>query len=349
MICAKEGYTFDDLFLIPKLSSIPTRESIDISTTLALGLDFDVPIASANMKHVTDLGMATTMYLHGCMPVMHRFATHDQICDDFSIMLDTEFADTWKLRTHVAFSIGVHEDDAKLAKRMFDLGARLVCIDVAHGHHTLVRDQIRRVKDLDSGAIVIAGNVATAEGAIYLHEAGASVVKTGIGGGSCCSTRIQTGNGVPQLSALAEVYEASWIRKPYGNDERRFTIIADGGIKTPGDAVKALCFSDMVMLGNVLAATSDAPGTAVKINGKLYKEYAGSTSHNVTHREGVAGLVEYRGETEIVIDEFRQGITSGMSYQGAKTLSELRQDPRFVKVSHAGLAESRPHSISWAE
>ena len=154
---------------------------------------------------------------------------------------------------------------------------------------------------------------------------------------SLCTTRIETGNGVPQLTALKNVYEYA---------EGNFKVIADGGIKSSGDIVKALCFSDAVMLGNLLAGTDEAPGNIIKgTDGKTYKEYVGSSTHKSSHVEGVSALVPYKGPVGDVITKLMEGLRSGMSYQGVSNLVDLKKYPEFVTVSNAGLVESRPHDV----
>jgi IMP dehydrogenase/GMP reductase len=155
---------------------------------------------------------------------------------------------------------------------------------------------------------------------------------------SLCTTRVETGNGVPQLTALEEVYEQS-------DRGKKFKIIADGGIRNAGDAIKALVFSHAVMLGNVLAGTDEAPGQTITVDGQTYKTYAGSSTHKINHIEGVTGLVPSKGPVKKVLEHLLDGIRSGCSYQGAHNLDELRKDPEFVLISNAGLTESKPHDI----
>lgn len=166
---------------------------------------------------------------------------------------------------------------------------------------------------------------------------------------SICSTRIMTGNGVPQLTAVESVYRESLNydvqQSEYVKENRKFKIIADGGIRKSGDGTKYLCFSDVLMLGNVIAGTDEAPGETMIIDGIKYKQYAGSSTLKTKHVEGAVGLVPSKGPVKDVIESFLEGIKSGCAYQGVDNLKDLKKDPQFVKITNAGLAESHPHSI----
>ena len=208
-----------------------------------------------------------------------------------------------------------------------------------------------------------------ADGAERLWYAGADIVKVGIGPGSLCTTRIETGNGIPQLTALIDIANRkAWITNPNATefisnikeggikkmmeDEFKGTItrpiytIADGGIKSAGDIVKALCFSDMVMAGNLFAGCNEAPGTIINIGGRTYKEYVGSSTHKGNHVEGVAAMVDCKGPYSNILTKLTEGLRSGCSYQGAHNLDELRKNPQFIKISSAGLRESHPHDVT---
>jgi IMP dehydrogenase/GMP reductase len=170
---------------------------------------------------------------------------------------------------------------------------------------------------------------------------------------SLCTTRIETGNGVPQLTALEHAYlhrnehhyKSSCGYTYCSGTTECYKVIADGGIKSAGDITKALCFSHAAMVGNLLAGSSDAPGDVIVKDGRKYMRYSGSSTHKTSHIEGVSGLVSYKGSSERVVNRLVEGLRSGMSYQGASTLDELREDPKFVSISHAGLTESQPHDV----
>lgn len=279
----KLGLTFDDVLLVPKHSDIKSRSDIDTSCDLGKGVFLKIPIIPANMKSIIEVDMAKAVAGCGGLAILHRFMTIDEQV--------TMFCEA-KAHGHVGVAIGVKDDDHERLSKLVSAGCRIVCIDVAHGDSILCVDMISYVHKHYPDVLLIAGNVATADGALRLVEAGADVVKVGIGPGSLCTTRIETGNGVPQLTALMEIFE---LRK---TSYKKFKIVADGGIKNSGDIVKALCFSDAVMMGNVFAGTDEAPGKIISVQGKPFKEYVGSSTHKASHVEGVTALVPYKGPVD---------------------------------------------------
>lgn len=339
----KQGFTFDDLLLVPRYSEILSRSQVDTSVDLGKGFKFKLPIVSANMKNVTGPKMAKTLAEMGGLPILHRFEDDDTRLKRVSELRDLP----------IGFSVGVGVEEQRFAERLIDKGAGIVCVDVAHGDHILTTNMIDTIASKYPEVLLIAGNVATARGAERLAEAGADVIKVGIGGGSLCTTRIETGNGVPQMTALMSVFDNAshflvedpnygpTLRKDYS--ERKFKIIADGGIRRAGDCVKALCFADMVMMGSVLAGTEETPGECFLMENKLVKEYAGSSTHKANHIEGVKAIVPFKGKVETVIVKTMEGIRSGLSYQGVDNLEDLKKVAEFVQVTSAGLIESHPH------
>lgn len=264
-----------------------------------------------------------------------------------------------KGRLLVAAAVGVTSDTFERAAGLLDAGADAIVIDTAHGHSAGVLRKIAEIRDHFPKATLIAGNVATAEGARALYDAGVDIVKVGIGPGSICTTRIVAGVGVPQLTA---VYEAAGVARELGK-----TIIADGGIKYSGDIVKALAAGgNAVMLGSMLAGTDEAPGQMELFHGRRYKTYRGmgslgamSQSHGSSDRyfqsgvneanklvpEGIEGRVAYKGAVGDVIFQMVGGLRSGMGYVGAPTLGVLADDAQFIQISGAGLRESHPHDV----
>lgn len=341
----REGLTFDDVLLVPQHSTVESRSKVDISVKWGC-LHFAHPIIPANMKTVIGEEMALKIIKSGGLAILHRFMDEKEQLQIASKIFDDHGNENF------AVSIGIKPSDKEMVLRFRDAGIRIVCIDVAHGDTDHCAEMISWIKNKHPDMFVIAGNVATGEGARRLWTAGADVVKVGVGPGSLCTTRIETGNGVPQLTALMDVAEVQRQlnelerTRRYPNEKKRtFPFIADGGIKSAGDIVKALCFADMVMVGNLFAGCEEAPGKKIVIDGITYKEYVGSSTHKTNHIEGVAALVPYKGTFSNILTKLLEGLRSGCSYQGAHNLEELKDNPAFIRITNAGLKESHPHDV----
>jgi IMP dehydrogenase len=264
-------------------------------------------------------------------------------------------------RLRVAAAIGVGPDYQERLAALIEVNVDVISIDTAHGHSRKVLDAITWIRKHYPEIPIIAGNVATSEGCRALIEAGAEAIKIGVGAGSICTTRVIAGVGVPQLTAVAECVHAV-----HNYQDRTIGLIADGGIRYSGDAVKGLAVgADCVMLGSVLAGVEEAPGELIVYEGRTYKSYRGmgslgamsqfsrdrygsgqTSDSGKTVPEGIEGRVPYKGKLGDMIYQFAGGIRSGMGYVGAATLTELRQKARFVSISHAGLIESHPHGVA---
>jgi len=266
-------------------------------------------------------------------------------------------------RLRVGVAVGVHTRDLGRAASCVEAGADILVVDIAHGHSQHTVEMVQRLKRSLPGTPVIAGNVATAEGVRELVEAGADAVKVGVGAGSICITRLVTGFGVPQLSAIADSAEEG--------QRLNVPIIADGGLRTSGDVTKALAAgASTVMLGSMLAGTDEAPGAEIIRQGRRYKVVRGmaSLSANVERRkldhdqqpedeeyseelwsevvaEGVEALVPYRGRVRDILHQVVGGIRSGMSYAGARSIEELWQNAEFIQITAAGQKESGAHDV----
>ncbi len=261
-------------------------------------------------------------------------------------------------RLRVAAATGVGDDGARRAEALVTAGADVVVVDTAHGHSTGVLRAVERVKKLSNAVQVVAGNVATPEGARALIEAGADAVKIGIGPGSICTTRVVAGVGVPQFTAVAETSAAC--------REAGIPAIADGGIRTSGDVVKAIgAGADCVMIGSLLAGTDEAPGEVFLYQGRSYKSYRGMGSIGAMARgsadryfqqeikdtlklvpEGIEGRVGYKGPVSGVVHQLVGGLRAGMGYTGSATVEELQRNARFRRITGAGLRESHVHDVA---
>ncbi|HGD5487744.1 TPA: IMP dehydrogenase [Streptococcus agalactiae] len=260
-------------------------------------------------------------------------------------------------RLLVAGAVGVTSDTFERAEALFEAGADAIVIDTAHGHSAGVLRKIAEIRAHFPNRTLIAGNIATAEGARALYDAGVDVVKVGIGPGSICTTRVVAGVGVPQITAI---YDAAAVAREYGK-----TIIADGGIKYSGDIVKALAAGgNAVMLGSMFAGTDEAPGETEIFQGRKFKTYRGMGSiaamkkgssdryfqgsvneANKLVPEGIEGRVAYKGSVADIVFQMFGGIRSGMGYVGAANIKELHDNAQFVEMSGAGLKESHPHDV----
>lgn len=257
-------------------------------------------------------------------------------------------------RLLVGAAIGVNEDALERASELISAGVDVLVIDIAHGHSSLAIKVLKNIKKSFPKIEVIAGNVATAQGTYDLINAGADAIKVGVGPGSICTTRITTGCGYPQLSAIIHCAKEA--------DKYDIPVIADGGIKVSGDITKAIAAgASSVMLGNLLAGTDESPGKTIIKNGKKYKiirgmasfgAHLGRTSRTKTKTnsedyvpEGVEALTPYKGLVNEIIAQLLGGFKSGMSYCGTPTIDELRGNGQFIQITSAGMRESRPHDI----
>jgi IMP dehydrogenase len=261
-------------------------------------------------------------------------------------------------RLRVAAATGVGEDGFRRTQALIAAEVDIIVVDTAHGHSAGVLRAVERIKQLSNNVQVIAGNVATPEGALALIEAGADSVKIGIGPGSICTTRIVAGVGVPQFTAVAETAAAC--------HDHDIPAIADGGIRNSGDIVKAIgAGADCVMVGSLLAGTDEAPGEVFLYQGRSYKSYRGMGSLGAMARgsadryfqqdvkdtlklvpEGIEGRVAYRGPASAVLHQLVGGLRAGMGYTGAATVAELQQKARFRRITGAGLRESHVHDVA---
>jgi IMP dehydrogenase len=260
-------------------------------------------------------------------------------------------------RLFVGAAVGVGEQAILRAEALAASGVDVIVVDTAHGHSKNVLETVRTISKKFKDVIVAAGNVVTRDGTTALLDAGAEVVKVGVGPGSICTTRIVAGVGMPQISAVMECSKAA--------KKKGCTIIADGGIKFSGDITKALAMgASAVMIGNLLAGSEESPGETILYQGRSYKLYRGMGSLSAMALgskdryaqadigddklvpEGIEGRVPYKGPASGIIHQLVGGLRSGMGYMGADSIASLQKDPRFVQISAAGLRESHVHDVS---
>jgi len=328
----KEYFTFDDVLLVPRRSRVFSRKDVSLCSNFSRNIVLDLPIVSANMDTVTESKMAIAMAKAGGIGVIHRFLTIEGQTE--------EVARVKKQNLLVGAAIGV-KDAVERAQAVIDAGADVLVVDIAHGHNERAINTIKILKKKFKNIDVVGGNVATKLGVLDLIRAGADAVKVGIGPGSACTTRIVTGVGVPQLSAIMEAVTIA--------NKFKIPIIADGGIKNSGDMCKALAAgASTVMIGNLFAGTEESPGEHILEDGQTFKFYRGMASRGVSVQtdgfyrvpEGEAGKVAYKGMVNGVLNDLSSGLRSSMSYLGAKNLKEFHKNTEFIKVSSHTFKES---------
>jgi IMP dehydrogenase len=334
--------TYDDVLLLPAYSEItPPQTSLETHLTPSLALK--IPFIASPMDTVCEQEMALALFQLGGIGIIHRNLSIEAQAEQMKCVVEAG--------GRAGAAVGVGPDFCERVEALIANGASLICLDSAHGHAKQVIEGTAYIKNTYPDVDLFSGNVCTYEGACALFKAGADVVKVGIGPGAICTTRIVAGVGAPQLSAVMACAEAA--------REHKKTLIADGGIKTSGDCVKALAAgASAVMLGSMLAGTDEAPAKVVEIDGKKYKEYRGMGSIAAMKKgsaarygvniaklvapQGVEGRVPYKGSLEDTVHLLAEGIRAGMAYLGARTPDELPARAHFIRQTAAGLQESHP-------
>ncbi|HXX76939.1 MAG TPA: IMP dehydrogenase [Ktedonobacteraceae bacterium] len=362
------GLTFDDILLLPGYTDF-FRSDIDLSTQLTKHISIKMPLVSAPMDTVTESRLAIALAKLGGIGIIHRNLTiEDQVAEAVKVLAEN---------LPVGVAIGASPGYEKRVDALVAGGVKLLVIDTAHGFAKYVIDALRAIKKNYPYIDVIAGSIATADGAQALIDAGADGLRVGMGPGAICTTRVISGMGVPQITALQSVVPLA--------AQAGIPVIADGGIKYSGDIVKALAVgANTVMMGSFFAAAEEAPGRTVILrkdqvphrfrsifqadkNEYLFKEYRGMGSVGAMKRggevhseeefhgksyedgaliaEGVEGLVPVKATVRSLVDQALGGIRSGMYYVGAKTITELWEKASFIQITQASLTESHPHDV----
>jgi IMP dehydrogenase len=338
--------TYDDIQLVPGYSEINSRQEIQLFTQLTTNYNIRVPLIASPMDTVCDHVMAIAMAKMGGVGCIHRFMSIEDQSLEVSItnrqVNNQDTKEEWNSTIPVMAAIGANGDYLERARELVKNGANVILIDVAHGHHILVKDALAQLKKhLPSYVDIIAGNIATRQGAVDLVHWGADALRVGIGGGSLCQTRIKTGFGVPNVTSLIETAEVSTV-----------PIIACGGIKNSGDIAKAIAVgASSVILGSLLAGTKEAPGAIIEKQNGLYKRYRGAASleTKITHGqstrnvEGESTVIPFKGGVKFITEGLLDGLKSALSYAGARELAQFHPD--YIVVSQAGVNEARPHLL----
>ena len=337
----REALTYNDVLLTPQYSDIESRSEVSIASILRGNgptTKLGIPIIASPMDTISEEEMGVVMWQEGGLAVIHRYNSIDR---------QTEILDHIIVGAgcNAAAAIGTSGDYLERASALYETGVRILCVDVAHGHHTLMKTALTELRATFGDRIhIMAGNIATLEGYNDLVDWGADSVRCNIGGGSICSTRIQTGHGVPGLHTIIDC----------ARSDRNAPIIADGGIRNSGDIVKALAAgADFVMLGSLLSGTDETPGDTINTREGAFKSYRGMASKDAqvewrgrtASLEGIATTVPCKGPVEDVLEDLGRGIRSGLSYSGARTISELQAKAIFIRQTPSGQTESSTHIL----
>jgi IMP dehydrogenase len=340
--------SYDDVLLVPQYSEIKSRLDVDLSTQITPHVKLGIPLISINMSDVTGVEMAVELAKLGGLGFLPRFVSAQEQARMVS--------EVKKANVYAAAALGVREGFLERAEMLANAGVDILTIDVAHGHMSVAIEATRQLK-LKFGKTVdiISGVVGTEKGADALFEAGADSVRVGVGPGTICITRIVTGSGVPQITAVMEAAKAAKKHKK--------TILCDGGTKNSGDIVKGLAAgAAAVVMGSQFAGCDEAPGEIVIKDGIRYKAYNASTSltekknhlkingnglekHYTKQIEGVESLVPHKGSLKSVVELLISNVRSGFSYSGAKNVNDLWEKSQFVRVTTLGRAESKAHDV----
>jgi IMP dehydrogenase len=338
-----KGLTYDDVLLMPRHCEITSRTIPSLRSRITKNYSVDVPFIAANMDTVTEERMAIAMAQIGAVGSLHRFLSVEDQCQEIKnlIKMKGEFKELI-----AAASVGVKEDGMRRADALVDAGVEVLTLDIAHGDSVMMLEVLSYLKKTHPHVDVIAGNVAMPDGVRRMIDAGADSIKVGIGPGSMCTTRIITGCGVPQLSAVSLCV----------NEARKHNIpvIADGGIKTSGDIVKAFAAgAESVMLGSMLAGTLESPGEVIggmkKYRGMASKDAQVSWRGNMQKGmapEGESRMIPCKGSVVDVISELAGGVRSGMTYLNAQELADINKNALFMEMSTSGMIESKPHGMN---
>ena len=333
---------FDDVLLVPQASEVVSRKDVYLGTSIGYGkhgIDLPFPIIASPMDTVCESDMATVVGKSGGLGIIHRYMD-----------IEKQKSEVYKvaqegLLVGAAVSIKDTEGKQENIEGLINSGASIILLDVANGHSTHAIDAVRSIKKKFK-IHIMAGNVSTWDGFLGLSMAGADSIRVGIGGGSCCTTRIVTGHGMPTLASIMDV------REMLDRMDLPTSIIADGGIRNTGDMIKSFAAgADAVMLGSMLAGHEEAPGQKEYTDNGTFKAFRGMASEDaqinwrgeVSVAEGISTKINYKGSVIDTLKEIKGGLASGCSYSGVTSLVDLPYNSQYIKVSSNSLKESQPH------
>ena len=337
-----KGFSFDDVLITPKYNKVFSRKDVSFKTKVTRNYELNIPFVAANMDTVCESKMAIAIGKLGGLGVIHRFMTIEEQAK--------EVEKVKKEGLITAAAIGVKDVEERV-KALVKAGVDIIVIDIAHGHSKYAGKTLDYIKENYPNIDVMAGNIATKDAAEYFLSKGADAVKVGIGPGSLCTTRIMTGAGVPQITAIMDVFEATQGKIP---------ICADGGIKSSADIVKAIgAGANTIMSGYLFAGTEESPGKIIEKNNKKYKLYRGSASYDVSLKkakleheqkfkifvEGEQILIPYKGTIKKIIEQYLGGIASGMTYMGSKDIESAVGKADFIEITSKGYEKNGAYAF----
>jgi len=342
----KKALCFDDILIVPQQSDVESRHKVDLSMSIGYGqreIILGLPVIAAPMDTVCDFEMAIVMSNSGGLGILHRYMPGNVLVEKTQRLFDAGY--------RFGVSVGATNGYMNTAEDLYVAGARIILVDIANGHSKYAVSAVENLRKFFPNDLhIMAGNVATAEGFARLADAGADSVRVGIGGGSACTTRIVSGHGVPTLSSIIDIDDYMMFA-----DNETCSIIADGGVRSSGDMIKAFAAgADAVMVGSMFAGTDESPGEILTdANGhevKMFRGMASAAAQNdvqgrVSVAEGISTTISYKGSVKHILDSIRGGLGSGCSYSGTESLSNLSYISEYVEVSPLSLHESRPHAL----
>jgi IMP dehydrogenase len=336
---ANNDICFDDILMVPQYSEVISRSCVDLKMPIGGYTWLDFPIIASPMDTVCEKDMAIAIAESGGIGIIHRFIS---VKNQIRMVKQVHNYKNIGLPVGAALSTNFIEEHVN---KLIKAGATMLLIDTANGHSKVAIDAVVRLKNLVGDSVhIMAGNVSTIEGFVALDAAGADSIRVGIGGGSMCTTRIVSGHGIPTLSSIINIREAK--------DKFNLSagIIADGGIRSTGDMVKAFAAgADAVMLGSMLAGTDESPGDLCFQGDKKFKSFRGMASKeankdkDIAVAEGISTKIPYKGSVKSVIKDIKGGLGSGCSYSGVDFLHDIYKDSMYTRVSPLSVKESLPH------
>lgn len=345
-ILSSPVYTFDDLLLRPQYSEVNSRDDVDTSVEIVPGIKLKAPIMSANMQSVNSIELAVKLYEMGGMATIDQFRS---IEEEAQMIKDIK-----KKKAKIAGAIGSSKDYMERSEAIIAAGADIIIMDSPHAHNLLAKNAIKNFRQKFGDVPLIVGNIATKEAALFLIHHGVDGVKVGVGPGAACTTRVSTGSGAAQMTAIMECYD---VARNHG-----VSVLADGGVKTPGSFCKAIAAGgSAVYMGSIFAGTDEAPSRLIEIDGVKYKEYFGSSSvmakmkraesdKNFKEKanrfvEGDSGFTKYQGSVGDLVEKYMMGLKSAMSYSGAFDIKEFQTRAIFTVMTQNGVNENGAHGL----